>query len=349
MSESARVESIDSIKEFRVYMAKFKELAGLAMGDAESDLHKVQNMLETELPNFWTGQIRKRQENLSRAEEAYRQKKLFKDATGTTPSAVDEQKAVMVAKRNLAEAQEKMKNVQKWTRELQKQSVLYQGAVAAFSTQVSAGIPHSIAFLGGTIESLEKYIEVEMAGAGDIGMGEAAAVGAGAGPGGGSMSRSPDEMPAPGEAIPLDVAALREAIPEDEKLGDPVLLALVELGAGQVKPEQRSRAAGLDMGEGAKGEETVIVAVGVATAQRVFLARKPTGGKFAWFIGAVDAPGETVYNKATVAQLRAARPDLGDLLKMPAQTLVVLDGRGLYGVYNPNNENILPPPLEEAK
>jgi hypothetical protein len=347
MSESARVESIDSIKEFRVYLAKFRELARLAVGDAESELHRVQNWLETEQPNYWTGQIRKRQEILSRAEEMYRQKKLFKDSTGQTPSAVDEQKAVMVAKKNLADAQEKLKNVQGWNRKLQKEMVLYQGAVAPFANQVSAGIPHAIAFLGGTVESLEKYVGITAEMAGELGGAEVVGAGAGAETGGASMSRSADEM-APVEALkPVDPAALRAAVPMDNALGDPVPLALVSILSGEVRPEQRIRAAELPMDGGAEADETVILSASASSAERVFLVRRPPGGKYAWFIGAVDAAQDTVYNKARVDQLTASRPDFGDLLKMVSETIVVFDGGGLYGVYNSNNDNILPPPLED--
>ena len=76
MSTAARVDSIDAIKEFRVYMTKFQELATMALGDADSDIQRIQSWLEGEQQTYWTGQIRKRQEIVSRAEEAFRQKRI---------------------------------------------------------------------------------------------------------------------------------------------------------------------------------------------------------------------------------------------------------------------------------
>ncbi len=345
MSTGARVESIDAIKEFRVYLTKFKENAGLALGDADSDLNKVQAWLEGEAQNYWTGQIRKRQELVSRCEEAYRQKRIYKDSSGSMASAVDEQKALANAKKSLTEAQEKLKNVQGWSRKLQKEMVLYRGGVARFSNDVSAGIPHAIAQLGAMIEMLEKYVSIAV---GEVGEGgaEGAVAGVGGESGGARMSRSPDEMPV-AEAKPFDVAALREALPKDEALGEPVPLGLVTLGVGEVKPEQRSRSAGLLVDEGAGDGETVILTGESAWADRIFMARMADGRKFAWFVGSVDAPGDTVYNKSTVSQLEAGRPDIAELLKLPAETVLIFDGSGLAGVYNSSNENILPPPAEE--
>jgi hypothetical protein len=123
----------------------------------------------------------------------------------------------------------------------------------------------------------------------------------------------------------------------------------VNLICGFVTPEQRSRAAELPMGEPPGDGETIILSAMSAWAERVFLVRKAAGGNYAWFIGAVDAAPDTVYNKVTVEQLRAARPDFAELLKLPVDSLMVLDGNGLAGIYNSSNENTLPPPLDETK
>ncbi|MGA3068204.1 MAG: hypothetical protein ABSF29_15275 [Tepidisphaeraceae bacterium] len=347
MSTSARVDSIDSIKEFRVYLTKFQEMATIALGDADSEMARVQNWLEGEQDNYWSGQIRKRQELVSRAEEAYRGKKLFKDATGTTASAIEEQKALQVAKKNLAEAQQKLNNVRQWNRKLQKEIVLYRGGVAAFSNAVSAGIPSAIAHLGATIESLEKYIGIAAAAASDVG-GEAASV-AGMESGRGSMARAPDTKPAAKEEAAVDPKALRETVPRENSVGEPVPLALVNLICGSVKPEQRQAAATLPAGEAAGDDETVILSAAAAWAERVFMVRMGPPGIFTWFVGAVDAAGDTVYNKALIGQVRAARPDLGELLNLPAGSLLIFDRDGLSGVYNSSNENVLPEIAEEVK
>src|ERR1700683_3276230 len=105
MAIGAQVDGIDPIKDFRVYLAKFQESAGLSLGDGGSDVSRMERWLDGEAHTHWTGQIRKRQEALAKAEEALRYKRLYKDASGSTPSAVEEVKAVQIARKNLGEGQ----------------------------------------------------------------------------------------------------------------------------------------------------------------------------------------------------------------------------------------------------
>ena len=62
--------------------------ARLALGDAESEMNRVLLWLETEQHAYWSGQVRKRTEAVAKAKEAVRFKKVFKDSSGRTPSAV---------------------------------------------------------------------------------------------------------------------------------------------------------------------------------------------------------------------------------------------------------------------
>jgi len=341
MTTSARVESVDSIKEFRAYLAKFQESASLAMGDADSDVGQTERWLEGEQQSYWSGQIRKRQEALSRAEDALRQKTLFKDSTGSRPSAVDEQKAVMIAKKNLADAQAKFNNVKRWTRQLQKEAILYRGGVARFSNSVSAGVPAAIAQLAATIEMLEKYLglaaavteEGEMAGAAGVG-GEA---------GRGSMARGAETVEAPrkGEAE-IDPAAIRASVGSAEKMAaaEPVA-GPVALGCGLVSAEQQAAAAALASEPAPAEGGTIAVAQSAVTAKRLYMLRMPEGSAISWCIGPVEGGGSEVYNKAPAANLLLGRPDLADLLKLPVGSLVVLDDGGLVAIYNTSNDNML--------
>src|SRR5947207_6435983 len=107
MSNPARVESIEALKMFRRAVIRFVEAANVAMGDAESEMQRRLNWLENEQDSHWQGQIRKRQEEVSKCRDAVRQKKLFKDFAGRTPSADQEEKALRIALARLEEADRK--------------------------------------------------------------------------------------------------------------------------------------------------------------------------------------------------------------------------------------------------
>ncbi|HEY7086501.1 MAG TPA: hypothetical protein VH518_00350 [Tepidisphaeraceae bacterium] len=158
MAEGARVESIDALKHFRVALFKFQEAANAALADAEGDLSSTLNWLENEQYMFWQNQIRKRHELLERAKEAVRMKKLFKDSSGRTPSAVEEEKAMLMAKRRLEEAEEKFNNVKKYTRVLQREIQTYKGSVQRFATTVQSDLPVAVAMLDNHVTTLEQYV-----------------------------------------------------------------------------------------------------------------------------------------------------------------------------------------------
>jgi hypothetical protein len=337
---TARVESIDAIRDFRIYLTKFAEMGGRALTDADSDINKTMRWLEGEGQNYWTSAIRKRQEALVKAEEALRHKRLYKDASGSTPSVVEEQKVVKRAKEQLEEAQTKLKNVKHWTRAMQKESTLYRGAVAGFSNDVASGVPSAIAYLSGLIAQLDKYMEVAAAG-----VGEEAGAGAGAGAvieaSGASMARAADEA-GKGAGGGLDPAQLRAGIPSAQA----ILVAKpipekqsLELRCGQLTAEQAEVLAKLTAG-GVPGDgERVIISPGVLNATRVLLARLEPSGT-GWYLGPVEGPDFGVYNTVTVGDLRSGRPDLEELLRLPFGSMAVVGADGIEGIFNARDEAI---------
>jgi hypothetical protein len=346
MSSGARVESIDSIKEFRVYLAKFQETAGRALGDADSDLNKMQTWLEGEQQTYWSGQIRKRQEALVKAEEALRHKKLYKDSSGSTQSGVEEAKEVAKCKKNLADAQQKLANVKGWIRRLQKEVTLYRGGVGRFAGTVSGGVPSAIAQLGNMIEMLEKYVGMGPASlTGEVG--EPAVAGAFGGTGAGGMKRAVEEAPKPAaeaEAAPIDPAAIRASAPLPQALAaaPPRAESALAFAAGGITLQQLETVVVL-AGNGSipPDDQTIAIQEAVLSSPRIFLLNHSSDpSTSAWRLGAVDATGPGDYNTITVAQLRAARPDLVELLRLPAGSLVVVGNEGVEAVFDQNNQNL---------
>src|SRR5215210_1199181 len=115
----AKVESIDAIRNFKRALFKFAEAANTSLADAEAEMSDMYRWLETEQRTYWSNNARKASELVSRCEDALRQKKIFKDSSGRTPSAVDEEKALAKAKRMKEIAEEKLEAVRRYTPRLQ--------------------------------------------------------------------------------------------------------------------------------------------------------------------------------------------------------------------------------------
>ena len=122
MNPQAQVDSIEVIKAFRESLLKFIDSAGSALSDTDADIHRTQVWLEREQKSHWQGQLQKRTQKVAQAKDALRRKKLYKTAAGTTPAADEEEKALQIAERQLAEARLKVGKVSRWRRELEKEA-----------------------------------------------------------------------------------------------------------------------------------------------------------------------------------------------------------------------------------
>ena len=161
MSE-ARVESVEAIQAFRRALLKFAEAANVALTEAEADAVGTLRWLETEQRTYWQNQVRKTTDLVSRCEEALRHKKIFKDASGRTPSAVDEEKALAKAKRMKEIAEEKLGNVRKYAPRLNREIQLYKGQAQRLGTFIAADIPTVAAKLDKIVGTLEQYVALQV-------------------------------------------------------------------------------------------------------------------------------------------------------------------------------------------
>jgi hypothetical protein len=196
MAASVRVEDFEAFRSFRVALMKFAQHSEQALTSADAEVARARSWLESEQASFWAGQLRKRTEAVAKAKDAVRQKKLYKDATGRTPGAIEEEKYLARCVAAVAQAQEKIEAVKKAIPKLEKESELYRGGVSRLGGTVSVDVPRAVALLDRLLSSLEEY----------------ATVGVGSGGGGGEGSTTPDvESMARGEAA--EAAPAEEAEP----------------------------------------------------------------------------------------------------------------------------------------
>ncbi|MFI5378954.1 MAG: hypothetical protein ACHRHE_06645 [Tepidisphaerales bacterium] len=342
MATGARVESIEALKNFKIYLIKFGEKISAALEDADSELGHVLNWLETEQPTYWASQIRKRHDALEKAKEALRMKKLFKDATGRTPSAVDEEKAVSVAKRRMDEAEQKAIATKKWAGRMQKEILLYKGQVMRLVTAASTDIPAACSQLNNYVLTLDQYMAVPI---------EAGST-AGAVPGEGQMTRAAE----PGrEEAKSAWAGLRRLTPAAMLRDAAALVALgdVQWPSGAIMAADREALVGLGVPEEPVSPgERIICAADAWKANAVYferLGRLPDGAS--WYVGPADMAAGPVGTCVAVKaeELLRGRPDLREVLQFPEGFLVVISaGTGLGALVNPQDRDLLQKSEETA-
>jgi hypothetical protein len=160
MAEGARVDDLDALVGLRVALVKFAETGLVSLDSAEAEISSVLNWLENEQTSYWQTQIRRRQEAFSKAEEALRSKRLFKDSSGRIPQAIEEMKAVKIAKIRIEEAQAKYASVRKYIPKLQREYQNYKGGVQRFATSLQTSVPMATAALDSVISKLAEYVNL---------------------------------------------------------------------------------------------------------------------------------------------------------------------------------------------
>ena len=333
MGEVARVDSTELIRLFKPAIFKFQETAKAALGDAEAELHRTQIWLETEQDSFWQGQIRKRQEAVTRAKEAVRMKKIFKDASGRVQSAVDEEKVLQQAMRKLQEAEEKLRQTRRWARALQKQVEMYKGGVQRFATTVHSDLPHAAGYLEQLAKKLDDYMAVQAG----IPAGGPAEAGAGA-PSEPSMSRGRTmSMPA---GSPQEAAQLRQQAPSAQQRAGAPIANEVTLAVPPVSDAQRTTLAPLLSEQTGPTEGKIYVSVGASGAERLFLDRtEPSSADdTGWSVASADLAQGGDWTAVPLSDFLRFRPDLADLLALPPGFSVIIDSSGVESIIDPGQQ-----------
>jgi hypothetical protein len=347
MAVGAKVGSFDALRAFRAALYKFAETCDTALTDADGEMQRVMGWLERDQQTYWQFQMRKRQEDVMRCKEAVRMKKLFKSADGRPGSAVDEEKALVVAMRRLARGEQKFKAVMSHSRKLPKEILLYKGQVQRLATALQSDVPTAGAQLSRIVAMLEAYAAVSApSGAGGPGSGKLVTSAVGS-----DLSMSRGGADAVGDRSQW--AHLRSRTPDgparDKASSSPAVaqfraarLATAELEALLAVSTDR---------ELADPQAKVIVAKEIGSASRIYLQRTDIAfpGDSGWYIGrADDAPAEA-GGALSLADLLSARADLTDIMTLPRGFLAVLDGGGLVAVLGPRDEELWKPAAAVAQ
>jgi hypothetical protein len=331
MAEGARIHSIDVVRQFRAALIKYAETGNVALTSADGDIDRVMGWLERDQATYWAGQVRKRHEIVVRCEEAVRAKRLFKGADGTPQSAVDEMKALSVAKRRKEEAEVKVVAVKKAIMVLRKEAQLYKGRVMRLGTTMASDLPKAVHRLDRMMDDVDMYLSIQTTGKGiDLAKAAEAMAAGNAGSGPKSMldklkGRTPTAEQR--QAAPFVSPAADHAVNQPWAVGtvaDWQLKALAGLSIDRQLPEPDHR---------------IVAQVGVWQQPKLYLHRlDPTGeDDSGWYVGpAGDAEpaADAVYESMRIGAVLAARPDLADFLALPTGTLAVLDGGGPTAVYD---------------
>ncbi len=343
MSDAARIQSIDVLREVKAALLEFAKEAGLCITSVDAEVQRTGQWVTMDRPNYWKHEVRRREEAVEAAKAEIRRKELA--AMPNPADVVLERKALSRAKARLERAMEKRDRVRKWAPVWERESMLFKGGCAPLNEVLHRDIPQAIARLDKMMDSLEEYFRLQApetspppetsAAPGDQGVGAA-----------GAMARPLDAVLAhPGDKYgPLRAhippPAERLAVPEFE-------MPLVQWQAGVPTTADTEAIARLALGSSTPGPgQLITVAYRAFKADAVFLVRNPSADEggvkdSGWYIGPLEHPHTTGGTRVcTLAELLARVPGLAPLLTLSPGSLVVLHRGIIKALLNGDNHDL---------
>ena len=155
MSDQVRISSIDALEAFRADLVQYIAKARVALEDMEGDVRRTQTWLDTDRVQYWGGQIKMWTKKLEQAEQ-----ELY-SANLTSPHSANafQKMAVTKARRNLEQAEEKMRVVKKWRQTFENRATPLLRQLDPMFFIVGQQLPKGVFALGESIKALQAYSE----------------------------------------------------------------------------------------------------------------------------------------------------------------------------------------------
>jgi hypothetical protein len=156
MPNRANVTSLDALKAFRANLIIYVTKARPTLEEVGADVLRTRLWLENDQRSYWENQIRRRTRVLEEAQAALFSSKL----SNLREVTVAEQTAVLMARRSLAEAEDKLKIIKHWTRDFDNRTQPMTRQLEKLHTVLSNDMSQALAYLSQAIDALEAYAQV---------------------------------------------------------------------------------------------------------------------------------------------------------------------------------------------
>lgn len=155
MSNQVTVTSIDALESFRAALIVFLTKARRSVDNVGDDVRRTRVWLQHECRLRWETEVRKQQKALDQAKAELMNAKL----SSLIDSVGMHQAAVFKAKRELAHAEEKLRNVKRWNQHFESLADPLLKKVDGLRQFLDHDLPKGVTFLVHAQGTLEAYAE----------------------------------------------------------------------------------------------------------------------------------------------------------------------------------------------
>jgi hypothetical protein len=157
MSRTAKVLSVQTLRDFKNAMITFSEEARNSLGGVDMELRRMRDWLERDQLGYWQSQIKRRNEELMQARADLHRRKISQQGSDAVSDA-DQKEALREAQRRLRVAEEKVALVKKLIPQLHHAIAEYHSHSQPLGDHLSGGFERAVAGLEKMAMSLDAYL-----------------------------------------------------------------------------------------------------------------------------------------------------------------------------------------------
>jgi hypothetical protein len=157
MAETARVHSIEAIKDFREAFLQFGEDVQHALGAVDMEIRRAVEWLQHDRLMYWQREIRRSNQEIAQARADLHRKNLSR-TEGYVPDVSEQKEALRVAQNRMREAELKVERVRKWIPNFQHAVAEYHGQARPLGDMMSGELARSLALLDRMLTALDAYV-----------------------------------------------------------------------------------------------------------------------------------------------------------------------------------------------
>lgn len=159
MPTQAKITSIDALERFRASLIVFLNKAHSALDQTTDEIRRTRGWIDHDRRTFWEAEARRRARVHAQAE----QELLSARMTKALDDLSAQQLAVRKAKLALEEAEEKVRNVKRWRRDMDGLVDPMARGLNSLRSYLDHDLPKGIAYLAEAQRLVESYTEIPLA------------------------------------------------------------------------------------------------------------------------------------------------------------------------------------------
>lgn len=325
MGESARISSVQSLRDMKAALVEFAEQVNNAFAMVDSEIGRTTQWLQQNRPAYYAAAVRKAEDAVVRAKSDISRKQYMR--APEVVSVVDEKRILDKLKRRLDELRQRQEAVRKWGPRWEREAMMYKSSCRALSDFAQATVPRATERLEKMAVAIEEYLRLQTSSP-DLGT---------AGPADFGESWNNQSEAFVLQSTVEKYAHLRAMMISPEAAAE-LRPAFIDTPwqAGTVTPEDVESIGKLSIADAKPGEDDLVfLAWRAVSCDQVFLTRRveapparPDGNKDSgWFIGPIDRPEQPGgYLCTSVSNLARIVPGVQSLFALRPGSLAVIGG-----------------------